>query len=353
MASSGGVDSVNGTELPFDPDVTAILAEPWTGPEPKELPTAWTRPGPKVYPEIGEVCLRERKSRCYRLWTLARALDVQGRGRVDVARIRQTVNCRGQRGLAPGTVRRLLNAGNGTFWTVNYYADGRRWLDLHGLRRVCVALGVDKLRRDPVRVPWRYLKTLRAFRVALYSALFAGDKFSNPVSRAVIEKRIGYKARTQRYWQAAAGEKMAMRQNAALTSTTYAQWEELRQMDPEAMRGLFPDFLESDELSIFKRLPNSYRADLPRAARGMVRRVNQQLRSGNPVRQDQTGTRNSDRLKLYYTNQRGAQRKMQLLQGDEPFYLVQPGRGDEPVTTRGGAVVWSRWQIADRRLFCG
>lgn len=327
--------------LPFVPDVTAVLEQPGNGPD------------PKIYPAIGEICLLKKRDREYRLWTLARALDIRGRGRIDVSTIREAVNNRGQRGLSPGTIRRLLNAGNGTFWTVHCYADGRRWLDLHGLRRVCVALGVDKIRKNPVYIPWRYLRTLRAWRVGIYGALFAGDKFSNPVSRAVIEKRIGRSARTQRYWQAAAGDVMHTRQNAALTSWTYAQWHELRELDPEAMRGTFPDFLEddSDELTIFKRLPNSYAADLPRAPRGMVRRVNRQLRPDNPVRKDRTGTRKPE--KLYYTDQKTAQRRMQARQDDELFYLALPGRDDEPVTTRGGAVLWSRWRTTGRRLFCG
>lgn len=334
---------MNAGALPFNPDVTAILAEPWDGPE------------PKLYSELGEICLLKKLDRCYKLWTMARALDLQGCGRIDVSRLQQVANRRELRGLSPGTVRRLLNAGNGTFWTVHYYSDGTRWLELHGLRRVCVALGVDKLRPDPVYIPWRYLKTTRAFRVAIYAALFARDGWSNPVSRAVIEKRVGYTARTQRYWQAAAGDKMQTRQNAALTSMTYAQWEELRELDPESVRGLFPDFLENndDELAILKRLPNSYSADLPRAARGMVRRVNRQLRADNPVRYGPDGDTQPDKLKRYYTNQRAAQRRMQALQSDEPFYLALPGRDGKPVTARGGAVLWSRWQIADRRLFCG
>ena len=341
MASAGRGTVTNA--LPFDVDNTATLAEPFDGPE------------PKVYPELGEICMLKKRDKEYKLWTMARALDLYGRGRIDVSRIQQVASGRGLRGLAPGTIRRLLNAGNGVFWTVHYYSDSTRWLDLHGLRRVCVALGVDKLRRDPVYIPWRYLKTTRAFRVALYGALFAGDTFSNPVSRAVIEKRIGYKPRTQRYWQGLAGDKMHARQNAALTSMTYAQWEELRDKDPEAVRGLFPDFLDvhSDELEILKRLPNSYAADLPRAARGMVRRVNQQLRADNPIRYGPDGDTKPDKLKRYYTNQRAAQRRMQALQGDEPFYLALPGRDNEPVMARGGAVVWSRWQIADRRIFCG
>jgi hypothetical protein len=304
----------------------------------------------KIHPDLVLACLRQKRSKEYRLWSLARTYDGRGAGRVRLADLQAWLDVEDLRGLSPVSVKRLLRAGEGVFWMV-YTVDGQRWLRLHGLASMCVSLGVDKLRRDPVLLPMRYARSLKSWRAAIYAAQFAGDDWSNPISRRVLAELTGWGARTQRNYQRAMDARMETRQNAALTTKTWERGDEI----PE---GHYPDYV-GDEIMLLRRLPNSYRSDLRHGRRGMVRRVNKRLNARNSIRF--CGMEAQERVKLFYQEQRAAQRRIQAMDEGDQFYhlpyhhktLTDGSKMPTVRTSRCGAALWDMWRIADGCAFCG
>ena len=302
----------------------------------------------KAWPDLAFAALRGKCDRAYRLWTLARALDTRGSGCVRMADLRTFLDAHQVHGLAPGTLRRLVKRGDGVFWTA-YRRDstrnGERWLQLRGLAAVCVALGVGKLRKTPVRIPLRLARTLRGFRAGLLAGFFAGDEFSRPISRRSLEVLTGASPRTQRRWQRLVCQTLESQQNAAPTTDPWERGDAV----PE---GHFVD-LVGDQVVLLKRLPNSYRSKLPNAARGMARRVNGQLNArDDSIRIRGMETRKRDRL--FYYKRQGAQRRIQACDEGDLFYLAGAEvRGRPATTARGGTFLWTRMRIADGGLYCG
>ena len=294
----------------------------------------------KIHPDLALISLRDKRDREYRLWTLARALDSEGSGRVPVDRL--TVFASTLRGLSPGTVRRLLDAGDGAFWD-RYTKAGKPWIRLRGLAPVCEALGVEKLRHDPVLLPDRSARTLRAWRSAIFATLFGRD-FGTPISRRVLEELTGRSPRTQRNYQAAMGKRMQGRQNAAVSGEPWKPAE-----DPPD--GHFVDYVNG-KLVILRRLPNSYKAKLKRGRRGMTRRVNKTLNARKPVRICGTGEQPQSR-RLFYTEPSAAQRRLQAKQEGDQFFVAAAELNGRPAKqSRCGAALWSRWTVTDERVFC-
>ena len=295
----------------------------------------------KIHPDLAVLCLRDKRDREYRLWTLARELDAAGSGRVPLDRL--IVFASTLRGLSPGTVRRLLDVGDGTFWD-RYTKNGRRWLQLRGLAKVCEALGVEKLRRDPVLLPDRYARTLRAWRAALYSSQFTGD-WSKPISRRTLEELTGRSARTQRYYQAAMRRTLQARQNGTPTETAWKRGEPV----PD---GCFVD-LVNGKATVLKRLPNSYRTSLRQGQRGMLRQANRLLNAGHSLRREGRETR-TQTDKLFYLVQHSALRRLQAREPGDQFFLVGAEMNGKPTSkSRGGTVLWSRLSVCEDRVYCG
>lgn len=297
----------------------------------------------KTYPALFDAAHQQGRDRQYRLWTIARFLDPKGSGRIPVARLEEFATDTHARGLSASVLCRLLQAGDGTFWTV-YEADGERWIKLRGLANVSEALGVEKLRANPVYLELRYARSLRAFRAACLYSRFAGDELSNPISRKTIEKISGVKPRTQRAYARALGDRLDVQQNAATTSREWSRGDDV----PD---GHFVDYVDG-ETRVLRWLPNSYRLHFLVAPRGMTRHVNRQLR-GHSARTPGAEARNVKRL--FYKSARGAVRRMQQLAEGDWFY--HPGGdvdGEKTVkASRCGAMLWTQTRIANGRVYCG
>ena len=288
----------------------------------------------KLHPDLALAALRLKQDRLYRIWVLARALDPQGSSRVEVAVLQAAIEEHGLRGLSPGTLRRLLKRGEGTWWECG---GGCLWL--HSLLRVCIALEVERLRFSPMPIGWRWLKTLKAFRAACYASPFpSGSFWSNPISRRVLEGWTGKTGRTQRNYEKALGKRIGKRENVATTGIPLTHGTEIP-------RGYFIDkvIVNGEEvLALLKRLPNSFRVEFAKAARGMTRRVNQQLKQ--LVCQEKTSTRE----RLFYQDAKAAHRRIQ--QAEEGDWLAVKGIevGTHRVSrTRGGSVLWAPVQVCD------
>lgn len=301
-------------------------------------------PALKLWPTLAQRCLKKRRDRQYRVWVLARSLPGAGRGCVRVAELSELIEREKIGGLSPGTLRRLINSGAGTFWKV-FYRDGDKWLELRGLGSVCLALGVERLSSAPVLIPTRWAKTLRAFRAACYASGFPTSAMSNPISRRVIEAQIGKTARTQRGYDAALLGKVRKQDNAQHVGNP--------KHGDEIQRGYYLDKVSlpdgTEEIALFKRLPNSFQVGFERGRRGMMRRVNRQLRY--PVRNEGTGKRE----KLFYRDAKSVNRRLECNQDDFLYQLKTVMRWPKPVgdgiprkpkpisitcQTRGGADLW-------------
>lgn len=293
---------------------------------------------PKIH-DLAITAMRRHKDRLYRLWTFARALnEPHGSGIVALDDIQAQATKRSYKGFSPGTLRRLIREGEGVFWRT-FRKDGRRFLELRGLYQVCQALGVRKLKRSPVYLKPRHLKTTLAFRAACYAARFAGDEFSNPISRKTLKRITGRSGNAQLRYERAMGKRIDKRYNAAMGGS----WNN----GDEVPEGHFVALVGGETVTL-RRLPNSYRAQFDIAPRGIIRNVNRRLSGGNRLRP--SGGRPQSQDRLFYDETKAAQRRAQALDECDRFYLQddtrQWKREDCPT------VMYSQWMVADRRLFC-
>lgn len=291
----------------------------------------------KLQPEIAQAALKLHKDREYRVWVLARALDAAGSSGVKIADLQAFIRQEEIRGLSPRTLTKALKRGEGIFWTM----DGER-LWLRGMWPVSKALGITRLTHAPALIGCDWAQTLKTFRAACYAARFpAGDNYSAPISRKTLSKLTGRTARTQRNYDKAAG--VEKKKNYKATGKSW------RKGDTNIPDGHTVDYVQG-KLELLRWMPNSYRAPLlPKAPRGMVYRVNKQMR-GDLFR---SGEEHSKRDKLYYTSDKSAARRRQSTTPDNLFYTVKtkvtwPDKPGKPIVSflesRGGAVIWSEIQ---------
>jgi len=278
----------------------------------------------KIHPSLAQAAMRQRVDREYRLWTLARALDAKGSGRVRIADLRELIEAEDLNGLAAGSLRRLLRTGSPRFWQVGH---GR--LRLRGLGAVCKALGIPRLVGNPVIVPLVWARTLRGFRAAIYNCLFPQGNWSNPISRTVIEGIINRTAQSQRNYQKALGSALKTKCNAAFAGAPGRRGEEIP-------RGYYIDRL-GGELVMLRRLPNSFKSGFARAPKGMQGRVNQRLRYSV----DHVATETTRRL--FYSDAKAVARRIQI-QGDDFFFVAES-------KTVGNTALWSQVTKISGRVF--
>lgn len=303
---------------------------------------------PKIHPDLAIATLRQHKDRLYRLWTLARALnEPHGSGVVPLADIQAcregtlaagAVAERGYKGFSPGTLRRLLHEGEGVFWQM-FNRGSERILRLHGLAQVCEALGVHKLKRAPVYLEPRHLKTMLAFRAACYASQFTSETFGNPISRKTLGRITGRSTGAQLRYERAMVGRIDKRRNAAMGRS----WKNGDEVPEECFVALV-----AGETVTLRRLPNSYKAEFNVAPRGSIRNVNRYLSGGKPNRISGLGARSRERL--FYDDDRAAQRRAQALSECDQFYLHDVTRRWK-CKTRPTAM-WSQWMVVDRGLFC-
>ena len=300
----------------------------------------------KVWPALAQRCLLKRRDRELRLWTLARSLPGAGSGRVRVAELAGLIEREEIGGLSPGTLRRLLKSGSGTFWTIALDANGDKVLYLAGLGSVCLALGVERLSSAPVLLPGRWARSLRSFRAACYASGFPTSKLSNPISRSVIEGLTGRTPRTQRGYDQALGGLLDKRDNAKLVNGKPKNGDELPP-------GHFVDRVRTrdgnEHLVICQRLPNSFEVGFERAARGMTRRVNRLIRT--PVRHEGTG---NQREKLFYRDPKAAGRRIQQQRESDWFCIAGAEvAGRHVKETIGKTQLWTGVQkVGGEVFFC-
>jgi hypothetical protein len=150
----------------------------------------------KHYPSLGVAALETKEAAGLRLWLACRHLDEDGRGWLEMARLRQQVAgedaplklCGWRR------LRQILQRGNGRFWT---WQSDRLWL--HGAARVAASLGVTTFSGRPVDLPLTALTDgIGTFRAHLYAAWHSGRRSTNPIARATQRQHLHVPERSQR-----------------------------------------------------------------------------------------------------------------------------------------------------------
>jgi len=289
----------------------------------------------KIHPNLGLNAMIKRLDRPYRIWVLARSLDPQGSSYVRLSTIRDLIDHENMRGLSPATFKKLIKSGHGIFWNFFKKPDGSEWLQLIGLERVCLALEVERLRYTPVPFEYRWARSLRAFRSAIYASIFpSGDDFGRPISRRILEKITGKKARTQQRYDKYAG--VEKKKNAQATGIAW------KKGDTNIPAGFTVDYVRG-KLELLKRMPNSYKTSFKKTARGMTRRVNRALRSES-LRSGEGQT--NARHKLFYGAYKSAERRIQSNNERPDFLFVKTKK-----ESRGGTSLWNGITKMEGKVF--
>jgi hypothetical protein len=207
--------------------------------------------------------LRERQDRELRLWTLCRGIDRDGSGCVKVCDVLGVAERENLRGLSRSSVSRIVQAGAGCFWSV-YDRDGERWLQLRGLSRVCLALGVTRISRTvDVALPL----SLKHWRALCLFSQFSGRK--SPMGRAVLADLADREVKTIYRHGKALGGLLEVQRNAVSTGVEWVRGDAV----PE---GHTVGFVNG-RVEVLRVLPNSYKLNVDRGKRGMTRKVNWKL----------------------------------------------------------------------------
>ena len=301
----------------------------------------------KLHAELAEAALKQGVDREYRVWALARSIDVGGSGKAPLTDLQQLIRDKSIRGLSPRTLKKVLQKGEGVFWVRT--GDGSVWLS--GLGPLCFKLGIEKLRHAPTLVGYSQAQTLKKFRAACYSARFPnGDAHSRPISRKTLTKLNGKTGRTQRSY-----DKVARVERKNNRQVTGMAW---KKGDANIPEGYTVDYVDG-ELQLLKYMPNSYRApSFSKAPRGMIRNVNKYLKA----KLFHEGEEQKSLDRLYYGSDKSASKRRQSGRGH--YYVAQtrvewpekPERHERLTTvrreSRGGAALWSLEQHIGGAVFC-
>lgn len=229
----------------------------------------------KTYPDVSQEAMRNKKAKELRVWYLLRRLDEQGGGRVDRTVAQEALS----EVMSYETLRRVVNSGKGLFWEIVTCKDGRRLIELRGLEKVCVALGVRGLRRYPVIIPIEACLNIVEFKAAAFASWFTTEG-SNPISRKTLKNLFDIASSTQvRYTEKADVETIKHQSPTGLIISEYV---------PSDMRkeGYFSQLIDGQTV-LCKKLPNSYFANMQRALSGRTRKVNRSLRARHIVGWDE------------------------------------------------------------------
>jgi hypothetical protein len=245
---------------------------------------AGENPGIKSYPDLNLAAVKAGEAALYRVWLLARHYDAAGQGWVATAVFKRALTgpksawrvCSRQR------LNQILGQGHGRYWT--FEQNGAR-LRYRGAAALAELLSVERLTGAPVYLSFRIVVgKVAGFKASLYAAWHAGrgkegDRRPRPVSRATLAEKAGVSARTLQRYDRQAGVKrerhMAVGGRHNETAAQEHAWQRGRAaftfVDYEGRQG------RVGGVYLAHNLPNSYEANLSRAARGRQRKINKQL----------------------------------------------------------------------------
>lgn len=262
----------------------------------------------KVYVELGQAALQAGESAELRVWLLARACDIPGRGLIPLEALKAYT----QGLFSAQTLMRAVKLGNGRWWTLSH-----NMLALKGF--IPVANRYELFySRHPVYLPIGCFKRIGDFRSAMLAAMMA--QHNTPISQAALSGLYGCSLRSVSSWTKRASRQglLTIQHNAVLTD-----------LKPDA--GNHPLMAELGYYIVrvggvpyvARRLPNSYSAErLPTAPFGKVK-VAKKLNASST-------TCGATFRRLYFTEpSRGYFRAVQSMIHGESVYLADTATSDD------------------------
>ena len=287
------------TALPFDPDVTATLADGWDGPEPEPhgCPNdAIRRVMVKSWSGVARAAETKGRTREHRLWTICHLLDFEGSGTVTVAVLQQELKRLKVKGTSDLTLKRLLRDGDGTFWYRQRNRQGQPIVRLRKPARVAYDLGCTDVGRAVYIAP-SAMRTLQSFRVAtVYASAHARSDpkgadptFNKPISRKTLELVTGIERRKQQRWDKTLGRRLHVEMQGDFVGDPASfrrDAPQYHEVDGEYRHGLPSRFRKvkraGGQRVLFEQMPSRYRIDrryVRLAPSGRRRKTNKALRT--------------------------------------------------------------------------
>lgn len=236
----------------------------------------------KIYAGLAAACLAQDDGDglllCYRMWTVARAIDKQGGGWITV---QELVDAWPQ---SKRTIRDVLTRPAGQyFWTL--YNTGRgtpankQRVFLRGLETVCVNVGANT--GASFWLSYTDTHTLKSFKAICYAASFAGRDEPVIISRTKLSEKFGATRQTLRNYEKAAGVEISYNVGRMSESAYQAQQVAAWETGSAGLGWTRPDVYHLAG-HVYFQLPNGYTAEISRAARPRrtARRVYHTLLSG-------------------------------------------------------------------------
>jgi len=238
----------------------------------------------KMYPDIALALLREQLVAPARLWLLLRFLDQGGRGWLEIEEARQKLTSKQAQLHVFGwrQMRKLLNSGEGLFWTKD---DRRIWL--RSPLKVAISLRLKRLHNRPVALPVSgLLQGIGLVRAHFYASFHSGrmsekeaQAQSAPISRATLQAICKTSRRTLRQYEKRAGvqsrQNFAVGKPLAVADLQHQAWRRGRAVLPFTDRA--GQLGRQGATYTAWQLPNSYRGPHKQRPKGRQKRMNRRL----------------------------------------------------------------------------
>ncbi len=223
----------------------------------------------RLIPQLSIAALKTKQDKEIALWYCLRAINSRGSAYLVLKyAIAALVS---DFGYSQATVYRTLKAGCGKFWDIQTIADPKRKIprpvvQIYALKRVARYLDTFGMTRF-LEIPALKFKALRERRSWLYSSFHQVDGArAKPISRRSISEITGITRRSQqRYDKLADVRRVA---NFAFQEDATGKVAPIL----EVVAGKAREYL------MIRRLGNTYHNQAVRGSRGMIRKVNRELR---------------------------------------------------------------------------
>lgn len=260
---------------------------------------------------LGLAVLRWHEETCYRLWLLARAIDAANSGRVTIDALRTAA--KRYIGYEEVTVRRLLKAGNGLWWTF----DPEQGPAVRLVSLLKVSDRLDVTRSGAVNIPLKQFKAIGDFRAALVAAPFAEE-----------ERRMSLETLMHLTGRSRGGVRSSLKR-AGVRSTPNFMISKRKVSDycPELARQGYIVDRSATEPRVLRRLPNTYKSALKAATIGVLKHL--------PSASSSLHGLGGKPRKVYFESDKAAAKAIRRLAHGQTIYWKLSGEKGP-----GGAQLW-------------
>jgi hypothetical protein len=238
----------------------------------------------KIYAPIGIESIKRKQDRGFMLWSLSRALDGNGQGRISPEVVREAVY-----GLKMS--KNVWNKARKQALENNWLIEGTDgfWY-IPSVEKTARRLELEYVGKYPVEVATNRLRLAGAWKSSIWSAFHASrGPRSNPISRKSLVEITGIPKRTQQHYE------------RKTKVTKHANFKVLgngklpKGIDALARDNGIPGAFEVHG-QLWIQISNSYSSKLKRAKRSSCRKINKSLRD------DLLFTGDGERCRIYYSS---------------------------------------------------